>query len=402
MTDPSPATAATAAAPARARLLRAGLLIAVLAAFWVAQIDASRRFLHQYPWSWSWSEMLVDYQGGFVKRGLLGEAAFRLQGVISPDRLVVDALAAAYLFASAGLVLALRLPARFAGLLFLASPAGGLFPLLNPAAFGRKDAFVLAALVAGFLTARSCRRPNLALAGTMAIFLVAGLLVEIAWFYYPLVAAVLLARWRERPLRWRLGAAAAAAAYTLGCLALTLLAPKVDTAAIAASWNHMPFDTDVTGALCCLNFGFAQALGIARATLPSLRGYAVAALLGTLPLALLAARRPPARVDPLAAAVGAAGLLAAAFPLAVTADWGRYIYLWHTAAFLSYWTASRDRPDAAARRPTPEGLLLRVALLALYASTWQVVHYQRLDQSALIPGLLFRRLGAPASALLPD
>lgn len=400
MTDTPLPSAATAARPVGVRLLQAVLLIAVLAAFWVAQIDASRRFLHEFPWSWSWSELLVDYQGGFVKRGLLGETAFRLQGVVSPARLVVGVLAGAYLFASAGLVLALRLPTRFAGLLFLASPAGGLFPLLNPAAFGRKDAFVLAALVAGLLTARSCRRPLVALAGTMAIFLVAGLLVEIAWFYYPLVAAVLLARWRELPLRRRLGAAAAATAYTLGCLALTLLAPKVDTAAIAASWDHAPFDTDVTGALCCLNFGFAQAFDVARETLPNLRGYAAAALLGTLPLAMLAARRPPARIDPLAAAVGAAGLLSAAFPLAVTADWGRYIYLWQTAAFLSYWSAIRDRPQAAAGRPTLEGVLLRIALLALYGSTWQLVHFQRIDQSALIPGLLFRRLGAVAPALL--
>ena len=328
-----------------------------------------------------------------MKRGLLGEAAFRLQGLVSPARLVVDAVAGAYLFASAGLVLAMRLPEAFPGLLFLVSPAGGLFPLLNPAAFGRKDAFVLAALVAGFLLVRGCRGPRRALAATMAVFAVAGLLVEIAWFYYPLVAAALLVRWRREAVGLRLRLAAAAGLYTLGCLVLTLLGPRADTAAIAASWNHAPFDTDTTGALCCLNFGFAQALGVARATLPNLRGYAVAALLGALPLALLVLRRP-VRLDPLSAAVAMAGLAAAIFPLAVTADWGRYIYLAETAAFLCYWTASGGPEGAAPRRPPLERLVVEASLLALYASTWQVVHYQFPDRSGLIPGLLFRMLGA--------
>ena len=398
MPDPAMARDAMVTRPARARLLRTALLLAVLAAFWTAQVVAARGLLHAYPWTWSWSELLVDYQGGFVKRGLLGEAAFRLQGVISPARLVVDAVSAAYLFSSAGLILVLRLPERFAGLLFLLSPAGGLFPLLNPAAFGRKDAFVLAAVVAALMLVRSCRRPGVALAGTMAIFLVAGLLVEIAWFYYPLVAAVLLARWRDAAVRWRLGAAAAAAAYTLGCLALTLLGPKVDTAAIAASWDHAPFTSDSTGALCCLNFGFGQALDTARATLPNLRGYALAALLAALPLALLGLRHPPRRLEPLATTVATLGLVSAAFPLVVTADWGRYITLAVTAAFLAYWSVTRDRPQAAPR-PTLEGLVVRAALLALYASTWQVVHFQFPDRSALIPGLLFRLLGA--SGLTP-
>ena len=152
-----------------------------------------------------------------------------------------------------------------------------------------------------------------------------------------------------------LAAAAAAAASTAGCLTLTLLGPRVDTAAIAASWNHAPFDTDITGALCCLNFGFAQALGVARATLANLRGYALAAVLGALPLALLAVRRPPLRADPLAAAAAAAGLLAASFPLAVTADWGRYIYLGHTAAFLSYWTDLAGPSGGAGTTPDPGG-----------------------------------------------
>ena len=126
--------------------MRALWLTVVFLAMAAAHVVAARGPLHAYPFSWSWTELLIKYQGGFVNRGLLGEAAFRLQGVMSPGRLIVYAVCGAYLVASAGLVFLLRLPEQSAGLLFLASPAGWLFPLLNPAAYGRKDAFVVAAL----------------------------------------------------------------------------------------------------------------------------------------------------------------------------------------------------------------------------------------------------------------
>ena len=338
-----------------------------------------------------------------MKRGLLGEIAHRSQGAISAGRLVTYVLFTAYALASVGLILVLRLTDAFPGALFLASPTGWLFPLLVPAAYGRKDAFVVAAVVASLIAVRRLRDPAAALALAMALFAVVGLLVEIAWFYFPAVFAAFLFRWRDRPPRWRLGACAVAGAYTLGCLLLTLAIPPVDTAAIAASWPGLAYDTAETGALCCLNMTFDAAISVARATRPNLGGYALAAGFGLVPHALLLAKRPLPRGDGLALCVLLAASLAALFPVAVTADWGRYIYLWLTTLFLTLWVVVRTGPEPAAAAPADlSGLLVRAALLLLYATTWQTVHYQFTDRSAFIPGLLFRTLGATGLTPMPN
>ena len=377
------------------RAVRFGVALAVLVAVLAAHVVAARALLHAYPYSWSWTELLVDYGGGFVKRGLLGEIAHRSQGAISAGRLVTDVLFAAYALTSVGLILVLRLTDEVPGALFLASPTGWMFPLLVPAAYGRKDAFVVGAVVASLIVVRRHRSGTAALAVAMAIFAVAGLLVEIAWFYFPLVFAAFLFRWRDEPLRWRLGACAVAGAYTLGCLLLTLGIPPVDTAEIAASWPGSAYVTAETGALCCLNMTVADAVAVARATWPNLGGYALAAGFGLVPHALLLAKRPLRHGDALAFCALGSAALAALFPLVVTADWGRYLYLGLTALFLSLWVAGRTGPEPAAAAPADAyGFLLRAALLLVYATTWQTVHYQFTDRSAFIPGALFRALGS--------
>ena len=384
------------------RVVRFGVALAVLVAFLTAHVVAARGLLHTYPYAWSWTELLVDYQGGFVKRGLLGEIAHRSQGAISAGRLITYVIFAAYALTSVGLILALRLTDAFPGALFLASPTGWLFPLLVPAAYGRKDAFVVGAVVASLIAVGRLRHPGAALALAMALFALAGLLVEIAWFYFPAVFAVFLFRWRDRPLRWRLGACAVAGAYTLGCLSLTLAIPPVDTAAIAASWPGLAYGTPVTGALCCLNMTFDGAIGVARATQPNLGGYALAAGFGFVPHALLLATRPLPRGGGLALCALLAAALAALFPVFVTADWGRYIYLWLSTLFLSLWAAGRTGAAPAIAAPVDaQGLLVRGALLLVYATTWQTVHYQFTDRSAFIPGLLFRALDSTGITPLP-
>ncbi len=230
------------------------LALVVLVGLVLGHLAAARGLFRSYPFSYSWTELLIDYQGGFTKRGLLGEIAFQSQHVVAPRRLIVDAIAGGYILAVLGEILVLRLSDEYAGLLFLLSPAGGLFPLLNPEGYGRKDSFVLLALVSGMAIAAYARSRMVALLAPMAIFAMAGLLVEIAWFYYPLVVATTLALRRAEPAHWRVSAAAAAALFTGGGLGLTLAAPHVDTAAIARSWGNVPFDRDTTGALCCLNF----------------------------------------------------------------------------------------------------------------------------------------------------
>ena len=375
------------------------LALVVLVGLVLGHLAAARGLFRSYPFSYSWTELLIDYQGGFTKRGLLGEIAFQSQHVVAPRRLIVDAIAGGYILAVLGEILVLRLSDEYAGLLFLLSPAGGLFPLLNPEGYGRKDSFVLLALVSGMAIAAYARSRMVALLAPMAIFAMAGLLVEIAWFYYPLVVATTLALRRAEPTHWRVSAAATAALFMGGCLGLTLAAPHVDTAAIARSWGNVPFDRDTTGALCCLNFRFADAIGVARATLPNFGGYALGLAAGLLPMAFVLIHRPPRRADILTHTAALVGIVFAMAPVFVAADWGRYIVLWLTATFLWSWSVTRSQAPRPASEVSVDRLLLQGTLLVIYATTWEVAYYQTPDRSALLPGALFQVLQSSGPGL---
>ncbi len=368
------------------------LALIVLVGLVLGHLAAARGLLRSYPFSYSWTELLIDYQGGFTKRGLLGEIAFHLQPVVAPQRFIVAAIAGGYILAVLGEVLVLRLTEEFAGVMFLLSPAGGLFPLLNPQGYGRKDSFVLLALVSGMAIGAYARSRMVALLAPMAIFAMAGLLVEIAWFYYPLVVATTLGLRRAEPAQWRVSAGATAALVTSVGLGLTLAAPHVDTAAIARSWGNVPFDQDTTGALCCLNFRLADAIGVARATLPNFGGYALGLAAGLLPMTFLLSRHPPRRADILTHAAALAGIVFAMAPVFVAADWGRYIVLWLTATFLWAWSVTRDQAARPVDNRDLDRLLISGALLVIYACTWQVAYYQTPDRSAFLPGALFQAL----------
>jgi hypothetical protein len=55
-----------------------GLTALVLLALVVLYVLAGNEFYQGFPVGHSWSELMLNYQGGFSKRALLGEAAFRL------------------------------------------------------------------------------------------------------------------------------------------------------------------------------------------------------------------------------------------------------------------------------------------------------------------------------------
>jgi hypothetical protein len=370
---------------------RSIVFLILLAAFFLSAIG----FYRSFPMSWTWGELLVNYQGGFTKRGLVGQVAYMARPMVSERIFLTILIFATYSAVTAVFVFVLGLADDIAGRLFLFSPVGWFFPVVLPWGYGRKDAFVVAGALAALLAIRHLRASGGFAA--MAIFVVSGLIVEVSWFYFPLVFSAYLVVNNGRSSSWKLGATLVAATYVLGCLALTMAGPHVNTEAIASSWSFPNYKADMGSALCCLNFGFASAFGIGKSVAhDSALTFSIGAALGLIPTVVLLARRRLLPIDALTGSVILASIIAAMFPLATAADWGRYIHLELTVIFLATWFVSVPRERAASDKIDHSYNLVGILAVAFYASTWQLMHFQFAGKSAVIPGIFFRFIGASA------
>lgn len=346
-----------------------------------------------FPYSYTWSELLVNYEGGIVKRGLFGEIAYLLDPYVSAKYFGTILTFASYVFFIWVLVCELRLTRTLAGLLFLFSPGGMLFPIYDLEAFGRKDAFLLVALGSAIMLINRVKNPILCFVSILAIYTLVGLMIEVAWFYFPLVVALYLFRAEKLSIRGAVVLTASSAIYAAGWLLLnTLISQGVDVYAAAASWIAIyPDATPISkgGALCCVNVKLSDAWGMAMMSGgdKTLRtGYLIGALLSLVPLVLLIKdrRKHDFSVDWLVAATGIAGILTALSLLLLAADWGRYIYLALVHVFVVIW-AMKPNSQPSARTPG----LLGLAVVVLYATTWQMKHFQLPGGASILPGVVW-------------
>jgi hypothetical protein len=370
-------------------------LLAV-ASFYLVWLGADT-FWHLYPYSYVWSEALLSYQGGFVRRGLLGELAYQAAPWVHPRRLVVYLTGllyiAVFLRVIALVIGRLNLPA----ILFLLSPIGLIFPLLDKFAFGRKDVILLAGFLLSLALIRWLRRwPFAGLLAAMAIFLVTGLTHETAWAYFPLAVAYavhMAARDRAPGCVW--GMAAASAGYMLAMLVLIYLIRGNPEASVGimAAWNA--FEPDLySGSGGAAGYLGADLGGAWNSVVSNLRswqpwvGYGLAAFLGFAVIAAYTRRvRPLWRRDLAGRASLAIAALALLAPLLLAADWGRYVYMACLQVFVvvaSMDHAPDDAPADRARLP----LALAIALVLTYSATWRVVHWVD-KEMPLKPGYLF-------------
>jgi len=382
-----------AQAPSSGRPLWVALALGV---FFLAIYAQTVAYLYaEFPHSYSWTELMLNYQGGFVKRAGLGELAYQLRGYLDPRDLIVSILFGAYAASVLLIVFGLGVGRDFASWLFLFSPAGLLFPVYEQGAFGRKDVFILCASAIALVAIWQSRSFWRSLAISLIVFLVAGILIEAAWFYFPLVVAALLTRHSDERAAVRISGSAAAACVAVLSMAMMYRSGTADTQLIAASWRAFIPDAYATeGALCCLGVSFDQAFGIMWAShgLQSLprNSYVVGMILALIPIAVLLAKTRFRRIDWLTAAAWVAGILAALIPFVVAADWGRYIYLFSTVLFLAVWVGLGPR---AASRPGLVSTIVMIALVIVFATSWRMLLWQERGNSALKPGPLVSAIG---------
>ncbi len=390
------------AAPTRQGRLPVRAIVAVgaLVLFAWLIVQEGEVFFLRFPYKFAWTEMLLNYQGGFIKRGLIGEVAFQLNDLIPARRFIAVLTVAVYLIVAIWLVNLAAGRLGFASLLFLFSPVGILFPIYNQGAFGRKDIFIITAFAVACWIVSNVKSATLALCLVMFTYVVAALTVETALFYFPL-AAMLVALCRPQPLRWQLGAGIVALLFFLLAVPLATAYPSPPPEpAILRSWllyadvppSFAAWGQSVRGPgqLCCLDMNLSQALRFSSIWNPMVREtYLLAFLLASLPLMLLLREWRPPKLDALTVAGTALAFLAMAGPYVLAADAGRYIHLFvlHGFAFLCVTGVKPLGREVA----LSELGWARLGLVALYATAWSVPYFSR--TRGIAPGPLLRFFG---------
>ena len=368
----------------------------------VAYAMQFRRFLTEFPTSYAWSELMIAYQGGYVRRGLLGELAFLLDGTVGAEAVLAIVVAAAYAGVLVCFVRAARAAPRWIGMLFVLSPATLLFPLLDPDAFGRKDAAILLAFALCLRLARDrARGPALALMAL--VYAGANFVVDSAIFYAPM--AIFAGLWLARPCPGTGALVRGSLVSWLLLLAVSALNLELNAGfdadnmlhyqqVIAQAWRaRYPDAFQVDSAVEYIGMSVRDGIELVVqdvSVYPTAPFYAVCLLLALVPVLLLLRHVRWDRIGGWERTCGAYAVGCGFLPFAFAADWGRYIHLLAMQLFvLVLCLPMRPRPDPIPSRSSwPLRAAAVVAVLA-YATGWRMMHFIDGGGSALAPGLAF-------------
>jgi len=153
--------------------------------------------------NWTISDWLINYEGGFIRRGLPGQIAFDLGRYLHLSPVFFAAVF--YLSLVAALLVAFRSLALATSynvwvLALVVSPATLSFAILHPQAGFRKEIIFLAALAVFVALLRKTERSSLWVAVYMTTILTAGTLShEVVIFYSPYFFAALVLCGRSVP-----------------------------------------------------------------------------------------------------------------------------------------------------------------------------------------------------------
>jgi len=358
----------------------------------------------KFPSSYTWSELVINYQGGFVRRGLLGEISYQLNGLIQARYFLCVVSVVMYLLILAFFVYSKKI--SYNRLLFLFSPAVTLFPIYDIDAFARKDVYIIAAFVFCLYISERGTSKSIALLLAMAVYGVTGLVVETAWFYLPMAAAVIILNRNEWSAEQQTKAWSASFFFLVGCFVFISLAnsSKVSKVAIVDSWRLLYPSTqwgwNGAGAVNLLGLHLNDGLLITFYSLcfrTTLEGYFYSFLLASIPTLYLLRTSKFNEICKNSKLGIVWALVVMSCSFAFAADWGRCIYLFtiHTFLFLTIITTPPERADAGAPAVVKSFVkpcyryAAKSLFIVVYATSWQVQHWVVGGQSALRPGLLF-------------
>ena len=100
-------------------------------------------FVEDYS-SWQYADWLINYQGGFVRRGFFGEIFFKIYKFFQLDLIIFLFVIFLYLVFSYYLIKSLKyLEISKLNILIILSPGFFLYPMMNSEVIGRKDILLI-------------------------------------------------------------------------------------------------------------------------------------------------------------------------------------------------------------------------------------------------------------------
>lgn len=370
------------------------------------------RLYHDPIDTYTWTELLINYAAGFIRRGLIGRVAYLISPYLSAKFFLSALIICCYLLQ---IYLFQRLTQGVNGfewLLFVLSPTTFLFPIYNFEAYGRKDVFLVVIFLLSFLMILKNVRLSRLFPLVLVLYQIGILIHEYTIFYFPFVIVLTLVTYRERqnPIyRWILPLSAL---FLLGNLALLfgLSRRYYNLDLIPASWEGLIPEYDLTpqsGAFGWMGVPLREGLQpvFNKLTYPqTFFSYVIGFALSLIPMALLNMRcQLTHRVmklymkEPLWRFVFICLIFSSGLIFLFSSDWGRLIYLYGFNIFVGM-SVLKERLNVNVEEPESfisgkaYDQVVGWAFLLLFAGTWFVKFYVDGGHIALQQGLLFRLL----------
>lgn len=361
--------------------------------------------------TYTWTELLINYAAGFIRRGLIGRIGYIVSPYISVKFFLSALITICYLL---HLIVYLRITRKINfqdWLLFTFSPTAFLFPIYNFDAYGRKDVFLVLIFMIVFLLIIEKVRWSILVPFTLMLYQIGVLIHEYALFYFPFAVVLIFIVYNDRPKRDIYLFSILSLAFLLGNLgwlyALSRQYYNLDL--IPQSWEGLIEDyhlTIQTGAFGWLGVPLKEGLQpvFDKLSYPqTFFSYLAGMALSAVPMVLLDARyRILNKVsaflkDRKGLFIFSVILMLSTMTIFIfSSDWGRLTYLYGFNIYLSFIVL---KEHFSCEDLVTENTALSVyqtvqwvALFTLFIGTWFLKMYVDGGNIALQQGLIFKIL----------
>jgi len=370
-------------------------------------------YLYQhFPTSYTWEELFINYEGGFIRRGLVGQILLLVDSALPMPIFYVTLFSAifmVFLYISYKKLTNVFDPI-VVQFIFI-SPVIFLLHINDKIFFGRKDLFIEIILLCIAQSCINCLEKKHIYKSTLLIsilFIMGMLIHEMIIFYFPIFAVLLGVAYarQEKIFQW-LFITGVLFSVTL-LLGLVFSGNACMSKAICASWALRYPELTCKGAISYLSvplYGYVTDTSLHHTNWVSMGSVFLGLVLSSIPMIFLwKAYRPYTAVQSLLSNSRVLRLafwpaVFAPFVISVIAnDFGRHI----STAFLSYifflYAVFSVQPQPAApwlhklKKKISVPSRLRYAYLCafVYGLCWRMTHWQPVGESYVQPGEVLR------------
>ncbi len=138
----------------------------------------------EFPYKYVFTDWLINYEGGFIRRGLLGQICFYISNVFNLDFkyvVLIFQILIYFIYFLLFFYLFSKIKINFFWILIIFSPIAFLYPLSELMSLGRKDVFVISAFLAFVIINQ--KSINSILCSFIIFFGISVFIHEITFFY---------------------------------------------------------------------------------------------------------------------------------------------------------------------------------------------------------------------------